>query len=132
METYFLKKVKDKWVIKEEFLTRKAEEVARDLVGNNPQKPKLKSSQLRKFYNEVKSLAAKAEVEGFERVKPLVRMLKAKVSYQKGRGVVPADFVRFISENVDKIQGEADFTQGFVKHFEAVVGYYYGIAEKFE
>ncbi|CUS91329.1 CRISPR-associated protein Csm2 [Candidatus Kryptobacter tengchongensis] len=132
-ERYFLRKTSDgKWVIKEEMLTNEAQKWAEKFIGNNPKNPELKSSQLRKFYNEVRGLADRVEGEGFERVKPLIRMLKAKVHYQKGRKLVPQEFVNFISKCVDEVKDETDFLEGFVKHFEAVVGYYYGKVERFD
>jgi CRISPR-associated protein Csm2 len=116
---------------KEELVTAEAEKIANELVGDNPRKPDLKSSQLRKFYMEVKSLERKVEAEGFEKIKPLIKMLKVKVNYQRGRGLVPPKFVEFITKCVDSVNDREDF-KAFVMHFEAVVGYYYGKAEKFD
>jgi CRISPR-associated protein Csm2 len=116
---------------KEELVTAEAEKIANELVGDNPRKPDLKSSQLRKFYMEVKSLERKVEAEGFEKIKPLIKMLKVKVNYQRGRGLVPPKFVEFITKCVDNVNDREDF-KDFVMHFEAVVGYYYGKAEKFD
>jgi len=132
-ERYFLRQTEDgDLVIKEELLTTKAEEWASKFVGNDPRRPEVKSSQLRKFYNEVKALAKKAEGQKkAQKIKPLVKMLKVKVNYQKGRQLVPDSFVKFISECVDKVDDKNDF-DAFVKHFEAVVGYYYGKAERFD
>jgi hypothetical protein len=50
-EKFFFKKAD-----KEELVTAEAEKIANKLVGDNPRKPDLKSSQLRKFYMEVKAL----------------------------------------------------------------------------
>ena len=131
-EKFFFRKTGDgSWVIKEELVTTEAEKIARDLVGDKPRDPNLKSSQLRKFYMEVKSLEDRIKAEKFEKVKPLVKMLKVKVNYQKGRKLVPNEFVDFITKCVDNINDEDDF-KAFVTHFEAVVGYYYGKAEKFD
>ncbi len=132
-ERYFLKQTENgELVIKEELLTTEAEEWADKFIGKDPTRPELKSSQLRKFYNEVRALAKKAEgKEKFEKIRPLVKMLKVKVNYQKGRKLVPVSFVDFISGCVDKIGDKDDF-DAFVKHFEAVVGYYYGKVEKFD
>jgi CRISPR type III-A-associated protein Csm2 len=116
---------------KEKLVTTEAEKIANELVGNNPRKPDLKSSQLRKFYMEVKSLERKVEAEGFEKIKPLIKMLKVKVNYQRGRRLVPPKFVEFITKCVDNVNDREDF-KDFVMHFEAVVGYYYGKAEKFD
>ncbi len=132
-EKYFLRKTSDgKWVIKEEMVTNIAEDWANKFVGNNPRKPLLKSSQLRKFYNEVRALAERVELEGFDKIKPLIKMLKVKVNYQKGRDLVPKEFVDFITECVDRVNDKEDFIDGFVRHFEAVVGYYYGKAKKLD
>ena len=125
-EKFFFKKAD-----KEKLVTAEAEKIANELVGNNPRKPDLKSSQLRKFYMEVKSLERKVEAEGFEKIKPLIKMLKVKVNYQRGRGLVPPKFVEFITKCVDNVNDREDF-KDFVMHFEAVVGYYYGKAEKFD
>jgi CRISPR-associated protein Csm2 len=125
-EKFFFKKAD-----KEKLVTTEAEKIANELVGNNPRKPDLKSSQLRKFYMEVKSLERKVEAEGFEKIKPLIKMLKVKVNYQRGRGLVPPKFVEFITKCVDNVNDREDF-KAFVMHFEAVVGYYYGKAEKFD
>jgi len=148
-ERYFLRQTEDgEWVIKEEMLTTRAEEWAEKFVGDDPKKPKLKSSQLRKFYNEIKKLEKMVEAEGFEKILPLIRMLKAKAEYQMGRGrkvkrekgqekvnyeYVTPEFVDFITKCVssENLQKEEDF-KAFVKHFEAVVGYYYGKAEKLD
>jgi CRISPR-associated protein Csm2 len=126
-EKFFFKKAD-----KEKLVTTEAEKIANELVGNNPRKPDLRSSQLRKFYMEVKALEdrVKAEEE-FDRIKPLIKMLKVKVNYQRGRGLVPPKFVEFITKCVDSVNDKEDF-KAFVMHFEAVVGYYYGKAEKFD
>ena len=131
-QKYFLRKAETgEWVIKEELVTKEAEKIADELVGNNPRKPDLKSSQLRKFYMEVKALEDRVKAEKFDKIKPLVKMLKVKVNYQKGRGLVHPKFVDFITKCIDNVNDENDF-KAFVTHFEAVVGYYYGKAEKFD
>ncbi len=131
-EKFFLKKAEDgSWVIKEELVTAKAEEIADKFIGKDPKKPNLKSSQLRKFYMEVKALEDRIKGEKFDKIKPLVKMLKVKANYQKGRGLVPQDFVDFITKCVDNVNDKDDF-KAFVRHFEAVVGYYYGKAERFD
>ena len=132
-EKFFFRKAENgEWVLKEELVTAEAEKIANELVGDNPRKPDLKSSQLRKFYMEVKALEDRVKAEEkFDRIKPLIKMLKVKVNYQRGRGLVPPKFVEFITKCVDNVNDREDF-KAFVMHFEAVVGYYYGKAEKFD
>jgi len=86
---------------------------------------KLTSSQLRKFFNEVRSI--EAQIDGkFDEQKALILMLKSKVAYSVGKKTskTPAEFKDFIDACIDKINDEKDF-KGFVKFFEAVVGYFY-------
>lgn len=86
---------------------------------------KLTSSQLRKFFNEVRSI--EAQIDGkFDEQKALILMLKSKVAYSVGKKTskTPAEFKDFIDACIDKIIDEKDF-KGFVKFFEAVVGYFY-------
>jgi CRISPR-associated protein Csm2 len=125
-EKFFFRKAENgEWVIKEELVTDKAKEIAKNFV-----KEGMERNQLRKFYMEVKSLERKVEAEGFEKIKPFIKMLKAKVNYQRGRKtegkkLVTDGFVNFISECVDHVNSEDDL-KAFVKYFEAVVGYYFG------
>ena len=129
----------DKEIIKEEFLTTGAFEWAEKFIS--PEKPKdkeknppLTSTQLRKFHIEAKTLEERCKNldnpgENFKLIKPLVKMLKSKVSYVcpingKDRKV-PMEFRRFIEEMVDNIEDWKDF-KAFSLCFEAVVGFFYG------
>lgn len=118
-------------VIREALLTDEAERIAGRFVGKNLREPDLSSAQLRKFYGEVKALQAKIEAhskEEFEKYRPLVKMMKAKVAYasnSKKQGRVPDEFKNFIDRCVGAIQTVEDF-KAFALHFEAVVGFYYG------
>lgn len=112
-------------VLREDLITVHAEEIGKKLVGNNPRTPLLSSSQLRKFFNDVRALEAKIETGNFEEQKPMIKMLKSKVAYAYGRGKIPSEFKGYIDTCVDKINDKDDF-KGFVKFFESVVGFYYG------
>ncbi|MEN3039347.1 MAG: type III-A CRISPR-associated protein Csm2 [Candidatus Kryptonium sp.] len=98
-ERYFLRKASDgSWIIKEEFLTTKAKEWAKKFAEEG-----LKRSQLRRFYNEVRSLADRVKDDtSFQRILPLIRMLKPKGGLSKGRKLVPNSFVDFIDTCVDE------------------------------
>ena len=108
--------------------------VARKLVMKNSygktDKDSIKSSQLRKFYADVKSLERTWEYQGrseaaFLGVLPQIKILKAKAAYARGRGVVPPAFTQWINSHVDAVSTAADF-KAFLLHFEAVVGFCYG------
>lgn len=87
-------------------------------------KPELTSTQLRKFFNEVRSLEDRTE-ENFDEQKALVLMLKSKIAYSVGKKTskTPKEFKDFIDACIDRIDDKKDF-DGFVKFFENVVGYF--------
>lgn len=108
--------------------------VARTLVMKNSygktDKNSIKSSQLRKFYADVKSLERtweyqKRSEDAFLGILPQIKILKAKAAYAKSRDVVPSAFVQWINRHVDAVSTSADF-KAFLLHFEAVVGFCYG------
>lgn len=91
----------------------------------------LNSSQLRKFFGEVKDLyrQCQAGVDYKAAVEPRFKMLRSKVAYAThkvgaAKGV-PDSFKAFIDGAVKKVQTKEQF-ECFVKHFEAVVGFWYG------
>ena len=132
--------------IKIELLTDDAKQIAHDFlyfknnrgqIERRPNKKKhfsdirLTPNQIRKFFNEVKYLQALSKAKGFETVEPLVKMLKSKTAYSANpkSQKIPEVFKNFIDNCVDQIHDQTDF-YGFIKHFEAVVGYYYGYGEE--
>lgn len=93
---------------------------------------KINSSQLRKFYAEAKSLELAWNTQGkanFGNLLPRIKLLKAKAAYAKERGVVPDDFRKWLWNCVDNIKDGRDF-EAFLLHFEAVVGFAYGLGLK--
>jgi len=88
----------------------------------------LSSAQLRRFFHEFRQLEKKVDVEGFDRVKPLIRMVKSKASYASNPAnpKIPETFKDFLIDNVNSIDEEEDF-RAFMLYFEAVVGFFYGI-----
>ncbi len=87
----------------------------------------VKAAQLRKFYNEVKTLERMWITRGrtdeaFAELLPQVKILKAKAAYAKARGVASDHFHRWLSEHVNAVNTPKDFA-AFLLHFEAVVGF---------
>ncbi|HHK41257.1 MAG TPA: type III-A CRISPR-associated protein Csm2 [Planctomycetaceae bacterium] len=116
-----------------ELLDTLAEQQAKDLSEIN-------SNQLRRFFGEVKELYRRFESriagqpEDSEKIyrqeiEPLFKMIRSKVSYASragGQAKVPWDFEKFLSDGIAKVRGPDDFRL-FVRHFEAVVGFLYGL-----
>ncbi|WP_165067791.1 type III-A CRISPR-associated protein Csm2 [Desulfovibrio sp. ZJ200] len=101
----------------------RAEETARSFT----ERPEIKTSQLRRFYADVKSLErqlldARDEQAAFCRILPMIKLLKAKSEYALKRKVVPESFKTWLWKNVDSIEDVCDF-KAFLLHFEAVVGF---------
>lgn len=116
----------DKDTIDPSLVDKQAHDVAKEFVFTSS----LKISQLRKFYGDVKSLEQSWNYQqksyaAFLGILPQIKMLKAKAAYAQHRKLVRDSFVRWINENVDKINKPDDF-KAFLLHFEAVVGFCYG------
>lgn len=109
--------------LKESLVTSYAEEHAGAFVRD-----RLNSSQLRRFYHEVKALEAKIDAGGFEANAALVKLLRSKVAYAcpiRGDKKVPESFARFLWTHLDQIGSKENF-KDFCVVFEAVVGFFYG------
>ena len=139
MQSYFYQD-KENMVIHESLLTEKAKEWAVSFIKpKQPQQrymrnPELTSAQLRKFHIEAKALEERCKnlsdpAKEFERIRPLVKMLKSKVAYAcpiSGRDrKIPVEFREYIETMVDNIDDFTDF-KAFALCFEAVVGFFYG------
>lgn len=97
----------------------------------------LTTSQLRKYYNEIKNLENRfinlsegnkdKMEETWKDIHPLLVMVKAKISYDIGRGEagVTEGFKKYLEDCIDSVNNYKDF-EAFTKFFEACVGYYYG------
>jgi CRISPR-associated protein Csm2 len=109
--------------LKESLLTYFAEDQALAFV-----RERLNSSQLRKFYHEVKALEAKIAAGGFEANAPFVKMMRSKVAYAcpaRGEKKIPESFAQFLWQHIEQVRSERDF-KAFCTVFEAVVGFFYG------
>lgn len=91
----------------------------------------LKSTQMRRFYDEFKAIERKIlggrdlqeQQANFERDLALIRMFKAKAVYAEMRKVSPRAFTEFIFNHMASIKDLRDF-QAFIKVFEAVVAFH--------
>jgi CRISPR-associated protein Csm2 len=127
--------------IRPELLNEDAQQAATKFVVKRhdgrgiDEKDSIKNSQLRRFFNEFKGLERRLlqlsgdPEEAFKSIKPMVKMANAKVEYAKARRVVPPAFVTWLQEHVRSIETARDFN-AFLLHFEAVVGFCYGLNPK--
>lgn len=126
--------------IRAELLNEEASQAAETFIVKRPNgrvddNNSIKNSQLRRFFNEFKGLERRLDQqqcdqdEAFKSIKPLVKMANAKVVYAQARKVVPGAFVSWLQKHVQAIETANDF-KAFLLHFEAVVGFCYGLNPK--
>ena len=120
--------------INKNLLDELAEKIAEGLVikdekGEVKEKESVSSAQLRKFYNEFKSLEKKisGKEERFTSILPLIKMVRSKAAYSSNpkNRKIPESFNYFISKNIQSIEKKEEF-ETFLLLFEAVVGFCYG------
>ncbi len=124
-------------IIEENIITKHSQEIAKYLVNE-----RLTATQLRAFFNDIKSLENKIDwtkkeddwQKEYENIYPLVLMLEAKAEYKYRNGKnskITEGFRDFIKANVLVLKDRKVKTfKNFSKFFEAVVAYYYGYGGK--
>lgn len=121
--------------IRTELLDEEAVKTANSFVKKDEKRPgklierqSLSSAQLRRFFGEFRQLEKRVNAVGFDKVRPLIKMVKSKASYaaNPSNPKIPEAFNKFLIENIDHIKEKKDF-EAFMLHFEAVVGFFYGI-----
>jgi len=104
-----------------------AEKFARQIARDNQENSKLnKSSQLRKFFDEIVSLNMQAKAtdqNGWKSILPLVYMVTAKGAYAKGRNLISDNFLQFIRESIEQVELPEDLDV-FTSFFESFIGFY--------
>ena len=119
-ESYF-DIIDGKPVIRDKFVSR--QEVERIVVGFG----QLLMNQLQRFFRHCRKLELqlRRKEKTWPEIRASIQMLSAHAenAAQRPRDRVPQSFVDFIHRNVAMIQTDRDFRDGFMKHFEAVMGY---------
>ncbi len=111
--------------LRRELLTADAERWADRLYNSGKG---VSSTQLRKFFNEVKALQSRIEAEGFEANDALVGMLKPKAAYalkraEKKKKGGYENLCNMIEQCVELCRSKDDFND-FALFFEAVMGFF--------
>ena len=85
----------------------------------------VKSTQARRFYDEVVMWEEKIRQNpaSFAENLPLIKMMKAKVAYAKGRKHIDAGFERMMNTGLNQVACPKTLTQ-FKTFFEAFMGFY--------
>ncbi|MFH0938637.1 MAG: type III-A CRISPR-associated protein Csm2 [Planctomycetota bacterium] len=96
---------------------------AKDLAEELSKEISTSSTQMRRFFKEVRDLEKIVGAKGFDATRARIGMLVAKAHYAFNRQKIGPRFRRYLENNVEAIQDTRDF-EAFVKSFEAVVAYF--------
>ena len=124
MTSIKLWKDKDKQQLDPRLFSERAEKLAQE-VAQEGGKHKNKSSQLRRYFDEIvrlNTMAQSGDVD-MEQVLPQVHMLVAKVVYAKGRKLVTDSFVEMMKNGIEQIDNQKDL-QVFTNFLESFMGFY--------
>lgn len=100
--------------------------LARHLANANP---RLTTGQIRRFFNHCREIERRLKVDGeiWPRVAADFQSLSAHAQYAASSHKIPQGFQQFIDLNVNRVVSSEDpraaFLDGFVPHFEALVGF---------
>ena len=92
-------------------------------------RPRLTTGQVRRFFNHCRMIERRLALDGepWERVSASFEMLSCHAQNAQAAGKIPDEFQRFIEDNVARVVSSADpktsFLEGFLPHFEALVGF---------
>ncbi|MEI8020451.1 MAG: type III-A CRISPR-associated protein Csm2 [Schlesneria sp.] len=92
--------------------------------------PALTRHQIRRFFQHCRSIERRLKASGtsqstWGQVAPDVVKLDGAASdaFSKSERKIPQIFHDFIKNNVAIVQNERDFREGFLRHFEALIGF---------
>jgi CRISPR-associated protein Csm2 len=104
-----------------------AEQISKPLDKNGrPDSKKNKSTQLRKYYDELCmwDQKIKQNPDGYKEYLPLIKMLNAKVAYAKGRDLVDQNFVDLMRHCLNQVTEDKKTFETCKRFFEAFMGFY--------
>lgn len=96
-----------------------------DAICGNGRDCRVKSTQMRNFYEKVLELFEKSQKEEFDEIIPFVKMLNSKVNYAVGRKLVSKEFESMMTQCVNQVNTPKQL-RVFKLFFEAVLGFYKG------
>ncbi len=103
------------------------EKEKRGRVEKNFKKEPIKTTQMRKFYEQIleRYNEVKIEKKAFDDVLPFIKMINSKVEYAYSRELVNKSFRKMMTTSIEQIEDETKL-ENFKLFFEAVIGFYKG------
>ena len=101
-----------------------AEKLAEQLHGSAGRENKNKSTQIRRFYDELVGWHDRIgdDEDKFNQYIAFIRMLNAKAAYAQGRKLVTPDFVEWFKSCINQVDSPKTL-RNFKLHFEALLGF---------
>ena len=127
-DTYFGIDDRGRGYLQADFVSkRNVEPWAKHLARNS--RPSLTTSQIRRFFNHCREIERRLNVDGqsWAQVSARFESLCSYSQYARSVNKIPEEFQTFIDDNVRRVTSAEDprkaFVDGFVPHFEALVGF---------
>lgn len=124
---YFTTDGEGRRCLRVEFVRKRlVDDWARHLANS---RPNLTTGQVRRFFNHCRQIERRLNFDGesWERVSPIFEALSYHAQNAAAANKIPRDFQRFIDDNVKRVTSAPDpvaaFQEGFLLHFEALVGF---------
>lgn len=96
-------------------------------------KGRMKTTQLRRFFGEIKDIEKDLKEKSWEEIEADFYLLKPKLAYARGRRLIPEEFHEVVKTSMNKIdvgdkKDRIENYSRFVQFLESVVAYhkYYG------
>ena len=127
-DSYFATDGENRRYLKPAFVGRKTVDPLARHLGRNA-KPALTTGQMRRFFNHCRQIERRLESDGesWERVSAAFETLCSHAQYAQSARKIPAEFKRFIDDNVQRVVADSNprdaFLRGFLPHFEALIGF---------
>ena len=124
-ETYFSTDVQGRKYLDSAFVSKKNV----DTLAKSFAAQKLTTGQIRRFFNHCREIERRLKVddESWEQVSAKFESLCCHAQNAKAASKIPDEFRRFIDDNVKRVVSaqnpKAAFLDGFLPHFEALVGF---------
>ncbi len=127
-DSYFKPDKMDKSYLQPAFVSKKNVDPLAKHLGKYAN-PKLTTGQLRRFFNHCREIERRLKVDGesWEQVSARFEVLCCHAQNARSGRKIPIEFQRFIDENVKRVviakEPKKAFLDGFLPHFEALVGF---------
>lgn len=127
--SYFETDNQNRSCLKPDFVSKKKVDLLAKLLAHRSCKPNLTTGQVRRFFNHCREIERRLKTDGesWLQVSASFESLCAHSQYAVAANKIPKEFQDFIDENVKRVVSAEEprkaFLEGFLPHFEALIGF---------